>query len=99
MSTRRTTGRLRIVDSLSFSPGETFLMIRREDLFATERLSSRDRGVVAHARVKVTRRDINILDNDYDKFNEPANSPSRRNAMSLIRFLFQTYRCLSGGFR
>lgn len=31
------------------------------------RLSWRDRGVVAHAGVKVTRRDINITDNDYDK--------------------------------
>lgn len=38
-----------------------------EDLFAAGRLSSRDRGVVAHAGVKVTRRDINIMDNDYDK--------------------------------
>lgn len=39
----------------------------REDLFAAGHLSARDRGAVARAGVKVTRRDINIMDNDYDK--------------------------------
>lgn len=53
----------------------TFLLSLWERLFrrstvrtsSAGRLSSRDRGVVAHAGVKVTRRDINITDNDYDK--------------------------------
>lgn len=61
------TGQSGIVEPPSSSRRER-LFRQPADLFAVSgRLSSRDRGVVAHAGVKVTRRDINNADNDYDK--------------------------------